>query len=380
MDDCAVEEQVRRAQDISALAVLIVNERCSSFNTACHIEAREFASRSQRVSSDVSIPAVLIYKEDGDAIKLALEESQEVVALLGIALPAQTDQVELDIWTTPLDPDAAVFLEAFEVVNNLLEDRLFFTPHMIVNRCPVDQSNWRYCDPYFDSEVMLEIDSVIESLRRICIWLEYGSDNGRRWWDYVNGFSHNCVGPSTRKEKSVDECALEVMRLNDIDPGSVNDCMERSGGHLDQLTHVPNNLLEEAVESANQDGREMSQASIYINQVKILGTLSFENVFQAICSGFVETSMPEVCMECVDREMYMQSCVSRYQRSENTVTKKESPISFARFCVSFLCLIALLGTSTYVYIQRNRRFVHSHVNAILHEYMQIPQSGPIEYS
>lgn len=379
MDDCPIEDQVRRAQDIGALAVLTVNDRCSSFNTACRIEAKEFASKTQRtVYTDVSIPAVLMYKEDADAIKMELQKSQEVVVLLSIALPPQTEQVEFDIWTTPLDHDASIFLKEFEIAVNLLEDKVLFTPHMIVNRCPVDASHWRYCDPYFDSLAMLEMDSVIESLRRICIWQIYGSGYGRLWWEYVNDFSQSCIGPLTQKEKTLEECALEILRSHDIDPDTVNSCMEKSGGHLDQPTHVPNDLLEEAVESANRDGKEMNQASIYVNQVKILGTLSFENVFQAICSGFAELSLPEVCMECVDQEMFMQACVRRhtaekFQKSGGT-GGESLPISFAWFCFAWMCLVTLLGTATYVYMQRNRRFVHSRVNAILQEYMQLPQS------
>ena len=380
MDSCSVEEQVRRAQDLGALTVLIVNERCSSFNSACRIEAREFASQNERKSSTASIPALLIYKEDAAAIKSVLRKGQQVVVSISFAIPAPDDRVEYDLWMTPMDPDASTFLSTFQMAASVWGDHVFFTPHMIVNRCPVgSEGRWRYCDPYFESKVMTEMDSVLESLRRICIWRAHGSDGyGQKWWDYASDFSHTCPGKLARREQTLEECAHLTMARNSVDVEAIKTCIESSGGQLEQAEHLPNDLLEEAVESANQDGKPMDHASLYVNEVKIYGRLSFDSAFQGICSGFADSSVPDVCVECINQRGSTQSCVSGYKQKHSQLPTNPQPsVSVSKFFAAMLWLVTLLGISTYVYVRRNMRFVHSHVHEIVAEYLPLSEASDV---
>merc|ERR1712032_1333831 len=104
------------------------------------------------------------------------------------------------------------FQREFKAAAVGLDSHAYFTPHMyiydgVMSGCRAqDGSNMcynlctndgRYCatDPDNDLDNGISgADVVTESLRRICIWKNYGESDGvgKEWWDYVNEFMFRC--------------------------------------------------------------------------------------------------------------------------------------------------------------------------------------------
>ncbi len=63
-----------------------------------------------------------------------------------------------------------------------------------VLRAPACPSNYPIYPKSYDLDKGISGgDVVTESLRRICIWKEYGKDGvGLPWWDYVDEFLYRC--------------------------------------------------------------------------------------------------------------------------------------------------------------------------------------------
>lgn len=184
--------------------------------------------------ADISIPSMLIYKNDGDLFKKTLMANTHMQVELTWSLPSPDDRVEYDIWTTPTDVVSKDFLESFKRISISLDHRAYFTPHMYIydgarsgcigqmgsnNACEsLCTNHGRYCatDPDGDLDSGVSgADVVHESLRRLCIWEHYGRKNGIgvHWWIYVAEFSFNCDTPDQFMNK---ECIEGVYKKSGI--------------------------------------------------------------------------------------------------------------------------------------------------------------------
>jgi len=94
-------------------------------------------------------------------------------------------------------------------------------------------NNGRYCasdpDQHLDRG-FTGADVVRESLRWLCIWKDYGEEDGigRAWWNYAEAFIEECA--SYEDNKLVEDCACSVYKYADIDAGKIDRCMSDSGG------------------------------------------------------------------------------------------------------------------------------------------------------
>ena len=213
---------------------------------------------------------------------------------------------------------------------------------------------------------MNDSDTTWDSLRRICIWRTY--DRGgyvKEWWDYVNIFSLSCLNFGVNLD--FDACAKQMMELAGLEMKRIEHCMQDGGGSIDQDTHVPNTLLEAGVESANMGGTAIDHFSMYVNQVKIHVTVSFENVLTAVCSAFAEGSEREVCTECHDLPRKESiGCVKGFQSSKQLPEGQERrPLSVYLFSFSLSVLFPFLGMTAYIYFQRSQRLLRAKVHEIV---------------
>lgn len=223
--------QVRNAQRVGAAGVLIADNTCLCSDSNCvsdlECEATEPIMADDGSGADISIPSMLIDKNDGDLFKKTLMANTQMQVELIWSLPTPDDRVEYDIWTVPSDTVSKEFLESFKKICIALDHRAFFTPHFYIHDgarsgCIGQRGNddacdslctnhGRYCatDPDGDLDKGVSgADVVHESLRRLCIWEHYGRKDGIgvRWWTYVEHFALRCDNPALPDQFNNKEC------------------------------------------------------------------------------------------------------------------------------------------------------------------------------
>lgn len=336
--------------------------------------------------SDVSIPSFLVFKMDADKIKAELRNNQPVQVEMTWSLPTPDDRVEYDIWTVPSDQASKDFFMTFKKLALALGEHAYFTPHMYIydglragcqgvngeNQClNLCTNNGRYCalDPEDDLEAGISgADVVTESLRRLCIWTNYGVDDGigERWWNYVMQFNERC-GDDADYFTSPD-CIKDVYKHASIDGGLIDRCMKDSGG----LTGNTQNMKLE-MEIASQAARGVVMLpTAFVNTIALRGRLTSSNVFQAICAGFSEGTKPAICTTC-------GSCPDAIACIENgfcmanggSAVPAGGGVSTHTFATSMLLVIGLFTGLGVWHYKRTREDMREQVRGILAEYMPL---------
>merc|ERR1719517_281351 len=156
-----------------------------------------------------------MFKEAADEVKAELMANRKVRLEMTWALPAPDDRVEYELWTTPTDVLSREFERDFKEAALALGERAYFTPQMYIydgirSGCQDDEgeddcynlctNSGRYCATDPDNNLDRGIsgaDVVKESLRRMCIWKQYGEQDGvgKEWWDYIAEFMERCDNP-----------------------------------------------------------------------------------------------------------------------------------------------------------------------------------------
>jgi hypothetical protein len=274
-------------------------------------EATEPIMADDGSGGDISIPSFLMFKHDADSIKDELRSNRPVQIEMAWSLPNPDDRVEYDLWTVPNDPINTEFFKKFKSVAKALGDRAYFTPHQYIHdgvrsHCQGnDGDNWcytlctnngRYCatDPDKDlDEGISGSDIVKESLRRLCIWSKYGATDGIgiKFWDYVTEFLDRC---SSNDYFNDADCIKDAYKHAKIEGKDIERCMIDSGG---TDSDTPNAKLDMEISLQAQRG-VVIMPTAFVNNAVIRGALSVGNMFRAICSGYSEGSLPEVCQKC----------------------------------------------------------------------------------
>merc|ERR1712232_331061 len=212
---CTFVKKVRNAQRAGAAGVIIADNTCLCSDQECMSKAQvptcettEPIMADDGSGADISIPSFLMFKHDADAVKDELQMDRPVQIEMAWSLPKPDDRVEYDLWTVPTDVVSHEFLKNFKVIAKALGDKAYFTPHMYIydgikSHCQGNDgenfcynlctNNGRYCatDPDNDLDKGISgADVVKESLRRLCIWNNYGASDGigQVWWEYIAQF------------------------------------------------------------------------------------------------------------------------------------------------------------------------------------------------
>lgn len=381
---CTFVQKVRNAQHAGAAAVIIADNVCQcAHEDICTPEPGEICEEHEPIMGDdgsgydITIPSVLLFKQDVDPIKAALLHGKPVRIELSWSLPNPDNHVEWDLWTSPTDYASSQFKIDFKEAAVSLGSSASMALHMyiydgIAAKCRTDEginecynlctNNGRYCaaDPDNDLDYGISgADVVTESLRRLCIWENYGDNGvGAAWWDYVRAFVDQC---DTSELFMEEECVIGVMNQVGIDFNLIKDCMSSHGG-LDN--DAPNSLLEKQLQEKDSNGIVVMPV-VYVNGVAVRGAMEFATVFKAICSGFARHTEPSVCSKCAD--CYDEKkCVlnGRCPASAGTVGQGTFVGSLAGLTLSF----SLLGVALYM---RQQRQMKEQVRSMVKQYMPL---------
>jgi len=334
---------------------------------------------------DITIPSLLLHKQDADVIISQLESNTIVQVQLIWNLPAPDDRVEWDLWSNPTEPISENFQKTFRPAVEALGSSQFFTPHFyiydgIANNCHTGNNcgtlctnHGRYCAVDPDNNLSVGIsgaDVVAESLRRLCIWDTVGADGvGSKYWKYLEQFLEECYDPSKPNEprdfpKTTDwSCATKVMKEVGIDSSMIESCINYSGGVTND---VVNSRLKQEIDSKVENG-VIIVPSTYVNRVAMRGTINDGSVFNTICAGFLDGTAPEICFQCSNC-FDTAGCVHEGYCGG---TKKSGSVSGATLVLSLLITIGVMGGGGYVYYRRTQREMRDQVRGILAEYMPL---------
>jgi len=347
-------------------------------------EALKALTRTGKPASKDDIRAFVDALDVPDAVKAELRANHMVQVEMTWALPSPDDRVEYDLWTTPSDLVSRDFQKSFKDVATALGDRAYFTPHMYIydgiksgcqgpdgeNQCyNLCTNNGRYCatDPDNDLDKGISgADVVEESLRRTCIWHEYGKENGvgSEWWDYVNEFMFRCDNEDYFASK---ECVNDCLAHAKIDKAVVKKCMKDSGGTADDN---PNEILENELAAKDAAGVVILPAT-FVNGAAIRGALEFAVIFKAICSGYVAGSEPDVCTKCANCPNE-HSCV---MNGSCHGASAQGSVSNSVFLSSLVGLSLFFSCVGFIQWRRSQNQVREQVKGILAEYMPIDKQN-----
>ena len=402
--DCTFVQKVRNGQRAGAAAVIIADNTCLCGAIDCQFGPEQDACETEEPimaddgsGSDISIPSFLMFKQDADKIKAVITKNQPVRMEMTFSVPAPDARVEYDLWTTPADPVSVPFLKTFREAAMALDKDAYFTPHMYIYDggragCHSDEQDneedggdggycsglctngGRYCatdpDGEFDKGVSGE-DVVRESLRRICIWNNYGKEDGigQPWWDYVEEFLFRCNDLNHPEYFTQDACIADAMKQAKVDKTVVDDCMRDSGGLEEDK---PNTLFESSLADKESAGAFLIP-SIFVNEAPIRGVLSFSTVFRAVCAGYAAGSEPIVCRSCANCHNEEQcvkdgKCTSGYDSTAYMVTPGVSPTAFMG---SLMVVSIVFVVAGYIIYRRQQRHMRNEILGIMQEYMPV---------
>eukprot|EP00980_Cylindrotheca_fusiformis_P008250 scaffold1736_cov127-Cylindrotheca_fusiformis.AAC.64 len=391
---CTFVKKVRNAQSAGAMAVIIADNTCLCSDTDCvkaqagqSCESTEPIMADDGSGADVRIPSFLMYKRDADVIKQTLQEGNPVQLEMSWSLPNPDDRVEYDLWTVPTDIPSKSFMRSFGPLATALGEHASFTPHMYIydgmrthcvgnngeNFCyNLCTNNGRYCatDPDNDLDKGISgADVVKESLRRICIWKQYGEDGvGEVWWRYVDEFMQRCDNPDFFMSE---DCVKDAYKHAGVDDERVYRCMQDSGGWEKD---GPNNLLDTALAEQSQRG-VVVLPSAFVNTAPIRGQLTSSSIFHAICAGFADGTKPDICDKCgrcpdaVDCVLNKKCSGTPYAPSDGSGAP--GTVSTHTFAFWMLFVIAAFGGVGYWHYNKTREDMREQVRGILAEYMPL---------
>ena len=344
---CTFVQKARNAQHTGATAVIIADSKCQckhekvctpeAYESDCELDEPIMADDGS--GGDITIPTILLFKQDADPIKSYLESNGEVKMELIWSSMILDEHVEWDLWTSPTDDISANFKSEFKAAVQAFGESASMTPHMHIydglasgcrqkstqksvcfNLCT---NEGRYCAPNPPENMDLYYgisgaDIVTESLRRLCIWKLYGDDGvGIHWWNYIESFSKLC---DTSEDFMTDECVQRAMTEADVEWDAVEQCIYDSGGLKEPGM---NSLLQLQVKEQEKYGIVIVPA-VYVNGVAVRGQLEFANIFNAICSGYAPGTEPDICNRCA-RCDGVKKCVSESSLAVVPAVKTTEP-------------------------------------------------------
>jgi len=421
---CTFVVKARNAQALGASGLVIADDRCVC-GTACEPQARcegqEPIMADDGSGSDISIASVMLYKEDGDAIRDYFRcgaypgekckrdpwtAESLVQASLEYTVPAPDARVEWELWTTSIDEASLDFLRDFKATVLALGTKQLFTPHFYTyngshygcdlklasddelcgNLCT---NGGRYCAPDPDgkrADGIAGADVVAENLRRTCVWKRYGGKDqaesdqvgvGETWWDYVGNFSELC---GTAEDFVDAGCRSRAMREAGVDEAYVDACVADSGG----LDGGPNAVLDhEVAELENKNIVYVPEC--IVNDAVVWGGLSPLNVLSTVCHGYARDALPPAC-DCVEAAALVSSdayakcladSVAPYVTPEVTKTKEtvKSGIPWYAVFLLVVAIVVVMLLAGLAYWKHTQAQMRDQVRGILAEYMPLEDLG-----
>jgi hypothetical protein len=295
---CSFVTKVKVASAKGAHAVIIVDREDSTLTSH---DLTHIIVADDGYGSTISIPSILISKQDGQPL-IDAAKSHEVIIELSWEVPID-HTVRVDMWMSAGSHESQKFLKEFAKARRTLNEVLTFTPHYHVfganpelggysGLCTDESAKYCATDPDASGRVTGK-DVLDEDVRQLCIHEQTRVPRSRtdtvtkkehmvfyagKWWDYVEKLPVRCPLDGTSEEAGFGStCSYKLMDELGIESSKVMQC----------ATATKDAKLES--ERTNQ---AWSPRALRVNGWRYNGMLSADLVTRAICSGFVK-SPPE---------------------------------------------------------------------------------------
>lgn len=196
-------------------------------------------------------------------------------------------------------------IKSYLPFHRLIVDNVNFIPHYISHEFSLYSinsehclANGKYCaQPRYDLGVFQGREILLEDIRQKCIYLV---SNGKiksnqvdplLYWNYMANFYDNCI----TKNKFNSECSYETVEDLGVSQEVINGCLMHSFnvGNYDELMFNNTNLLLERDYDTKQKYEIKVFPTILVNNKTLYGAWSDKNLFEAVCSGFI--NKPNEC-------------------------------------------------------------------------------------
>ena len=262
------------------------------------------------LSSNITIPALLISKNDGQYLINYYKEhadSHEDIKDIRFEVKFENEKldntVKYDVWYIPDQENTYIFFKEFKSLQDAIgEDaqlgiHFFSFPHYTYS--PDQKQNIQnclgsglYCIRPGKAGVTDGTDVLKEGIRQKCIY-NYAYENKKKrkiFWEYMDTFYEKCL-----KEKKINRaCSDEVLKKVGIPENDINKCYKDSfvsKGENYEL-YSKNTFLDKDYELRKKNFVSKSP-SITINDRVYLGSWKAESVFESLCASLIEK--PEIC-------------------------------------------------------------------------------------
>jgi hypothetical protein len=298
---CSFVTKTRHAQLIGAKMVIVIDN--DNENTDKIILADDGKG------SDVTIPTIMVSKEDGEKFKTYLQANPEKHVQVSVYFPMNITQdiIKVDLWYTAADKTVYEFVSNISNYLWAFGQQIKFTPHFVTwYSASAKSTNWtgpnpsdclsagRYCAPDPDNDGPLNGGWVIrEDLSQICIY---------RTWD-VDGYFHYMLRVHAQcmqnPEANLQTCPNETLYSHFQPYGDMvkyEACLTEGVKHRDIET--TDNWMLEREREAFTNADISFWPSLIIDQTLYQGHLfPIENIVDVICKKFPSTKKPDMCTD-----------------------------------------------------------------------------------
>lgn len=293
--ECAFVAKVRHAQDVGAKAVIITNDVDESIES--------FVMSDNGSAGNLDIPALLISKEDGEAIRSFVGQTRLTDVVLTITFEvnkSRSKDLDLVVFMQSSSlPALKILKEFYSYLNEFPNIR--FTPHYLNFECkPCRETGFvskkneciaggRYCAYDADGSGALEgSDTVVEDLRQICVHKAAGKQH-KIWFRYIKEYSEKCF------QKSDSKCIQNALKTSGVSLSKVKKCMDDSveGNDL----YIDDNSVMREEELWYRRERIPFNPAIIINNLTYRGDFEIDLLLDAVCATYYSEFMPEFCKE-----------------------------------------------------------------------------------
>ena len=303
---CSYTQKVRNIEEAGGHVAIIINDNDD--------KVEEMFLADDGHEGDLSIPAILISRTDGEKIinyymmhKENKEELKGIIFEIKFDIENKNNIVKYDIWYTPDLESVYTFMNDFEKYQKSLGEMAKMEPHFVTYPHIMYESNSNtpkedclgsglYC--IRPGKLGITDGSIIsiESIKQKCIYnITLNSKKLDMFWKYMSVFYQNCIS----KENFNEDCSNSVITDIGLDLNEVKECFTQSfiGTTYDKQQSQYQKILKNTILDREYQLRKeylISRVpSITINGRSYIGSWKPEFVFEALCAALIKK--PRAC-------------------------------------------------------------------------------------
>lgn len=307
---CSVTQKVRNIEEAGGHVAIIIDDK--------EEEVQDSFLADDGQSGDISIPAILISKTDGNKLISYYEshknnkaDIKNIKFEIKFDLEKTDNTVKYDIWYTPDQENVYTFLKDFQRYQKALGDAAILGVHFVTyphflydpnSNNPKDDclGSGLYCIRPGKLGISDGSLIVLESIKQKCIY-NYAYSKASKsvqkdlFWKFMIKFHDKCIADSNFGQvcsnNVADDVGLPIKLINEC----LQNSFEGSSYDREQLQYqkiLKNYILDKEYELRKQY-YITRVPSITINGRLYIGTWKPEYVFEALCASLIRK--PEAC-------------------------------------------------------------------------------------